>query len=231
MDVCGEVSAPTNAQEASLRDFVRINIRMMSFRWSAVAVSICAACATVVKEPTEAGSAPDVAVALARLLSPLASEAVTADLVGSNAWPGARLREDGGVVQVDFGQAAEARCGFFGRFTLTRHQDRSWLVSIDELRDGDLRYWGTAEVAPSDDGLTLSLDLLVLEGNRGAELIVSGRIRRVEGRWRIEAVGTWNDGARTQAVRIAKGLLARPSRTPPPRRSPSARSASDKSLL
>lgn len=204
---------------------------MMSVRTCAVAISICTACATVVNESDQAAAAPEVAMALGRLLSPLASEAVTADIVGSNAWPGARLREDGGVIQVDFDQVAEVRCGFQGRFTLTRHEDASWLVSIDELRDGNLRYWGTAEVAQSPDGLTLQLDLLILEGSWGAELIVSGRIRRVQGRWRIEAEGTWNNGARTQSVRIAKGLVVAPQLPLPSPGSPSEPAMTDKSWL
>ena len=174
------------------------------------------ACATVAPDaPSTSRVAPEAAVALGRLLAPLATPSVADNLVGSSAWPGAQMREDGGVVQVDFGRPAEVRCGFRGRFSLTRQSDRSWLVSIDELSDGKLRYWGTAEVQPQANGLTLRLDLVVLEGTRGAELIVSGRIRRVAGRWRLEAEGTWNDGVSKTPVRVARGLVAKPRLTHP----------------
>ncbi len=200
-------------------------------RTNLAAPLLISACATVVGPASGARSAPEAAVALARLLAPLAEPANTVDLVGSGAWPGAHLREDGGVVQVDFGRSAEARCGFTGRFTLTRQSDGTWLVSIDELSDGTRRYWGTAEVEPDSQGLTLRLDLVVLEGTRGAELVVSGRIRRVEGQWRIEAIGTWNDGLRKHPVRVARNLAAQPRITSPPPTPPGGDAAADKSLL
>ncbi|MEL7371029.1 MAG: hypothetical protein AAFN74_19065 [Myxococcota bacterium] len=174
-------------------------------------VSILAAfttcCATVVAEPDDAQRAPEAAVALGRLLAPLATPSTARDLVGSEPWPGAQMRKNGGVVQVDFGPAAQTRCGFRGRFSLTQQADASWLVSIDELSDKGLRYWGTAEVHPDATGMMLRLDLVVLEGARGAELIVSGRIRRVAGRWRLEAEGVWNNGMTEVPVRVAQALV------------------------
>ncbi len=186
----------------------------------ALSISVASACATAPPPPND-DVAPTAAVALGRLLAPLATPEVSNDLVGSSAWPGAQVREERGVVQVDFGRPAELKCGFRGRFTLTRHRDAGWRVNIDELNDGRLRYWGKAEVRPESHGLMLRLDLVVLEGTRGAELVVSGRIRRVEGRWHLEAEGTWNDGTQQVPVRVAKGLqpsprLTRP-RSPPPR--------------
>ena len=207
------------------RRFVRITTRMLT-RWGALGLCGLCACATVSADPPPDRTAPQAAMALGRLLQPLASDAAY-DLVESEAWPGAQLREDGGVVQVDFGRTAELRCGFRGRFTLTRQNDGSWLVSIDELSDGKLRYWGTAEVQPDAGGLVLRLDLVVLDGTRGAELIVSGRIRRVAGRWRLEAEGVWNDGVHKLPVRVAQGLSERPRIAAPPTDGP----VSDSSLL
>ena len=200
---------------------------MKPLRFVAIALTL-SGCATVTPPVSGASSAPDAAVALGRLLAPLALPANAADLQGSEAWPGAYLSEDGGVVQVVFGRSAELRCGFTGRFTLTRQSNKAWLVSIDELSDGAMRYWGTAEVLPDAGGLILRLDLMVLEGTRSAELIVSGRIRRVSGRWQIEAFGTWNDGVEKHPVRVARGIgdrpiLAEPDPAPPNRTRPTDR--------
>ncbi|MEM7676457.1 MAG: hypothetical protein AAF449_10685 [Myxococcota bacterium] len=181
-------------------------------------------CATVSAEPDEAPRAPDAAVALGRLLAPLATPSIARDLVGASAWPGAQMRKNGGVVQVELGSAAEIHSGFRGRFSLTQQADASWLVSIDELSDKRLRYWGTAEVQPDASGMLLRLDLVVIEGTRGAELIVSGRIRRVAGRWRLEAKGIWNNGVTQTPVHIARSLAESRSA---PTRLPSA----DSSLL
>ena len=176
----------------------------------AVILPLVVACVSAPTTPERRLAAPDVALALGRLLAPLASPEVAADVVRSSAWPGAQIREEAGVVQVDFGRSAQLHCGFAGRFTLTRHDEQVWRVQIDELSDGRLRYWGTAEVRPDGRGLLLRLDLLVLEGSRGAELIVSGRIRRVEGRWRLEAEGVGDTGMSRISIRAARRLAARP---------------------
>lgn len=196
----------TGASRASL---IRISCTMSKLRWVAV-IWLLAGCATVGPKAGHDGVASKAAVALGRLLAPLASPETSNDLVGSLAWPGAAVREDGGVIQVELGPRAEARCGFRGRFTVTQQTDQSWLVSVDELQDGRLRYWGTAEVQPDGHGVTLRLDLVVLDGTRGAELVVAGRIVRVAGQWRLHAEGTWNDGIRKVPVRVMRALVANP---------------------